>query len=150
MRVREMCKFAPVTCGRNTSARDVAALMRERHVGDVVVVEDRDGGVVPIGVLTDRDLAVELMATGIDPASVCAGDLLTRECVTVLASDMAYDAIWQMRRCAIRRLPVVDVHGHLVGIVTMGDLNRFLAHELDELAQVVPRQSAEEARVRRP
>jgi len=147
MRVREMCVFAPVTCGRNASARDVAALMRERRVGDVIVVEMRDGGAVPIGVLTDRDLTVELVALGIDPASVCAGDLLTRECVTVLASDMAYDAIWQMRRCAIRRLPVVDARGHLVGIVTMDDLNRFLAQELTDLAQVAPRRSGTEVRV---
>lgn len=148
MRVREMCMFAPVTCRRDASARDVAALMRERHVGDVIVVEDRDGGVVPIGVLTDRDLAVELMAKGIDPASVCAGDLLTRECVTVMASDLAYDAVWQMRRCAIRRLPVVDAQGHLVGILTMDDLNRFLAQELNDLTQVVPRQSDAERRLR--
>ena len=80
------------------------------------------------------------MAKALDPSSVCAGDLIARECVTVLDSDIAYEAIWQMRRGAVRRLPVVDARGHLVGIVAMDDLNRFLAQELKDTACIADHQ----------
>ena len=140
MRVREVCRFDVATCGRSASALDVAKLLRERHVGAAIVVGERDGGGVPVGVATDRDLAIEVMAKEIDPASICAGDLLVRDCITVLDSDIAYEAIWQMRRGAVRRLPVVDGRGHLLGIVALDDLTRLLAQELKDAAGIADRQ----------
>lgn len=140
MRVREICSFGTVTCHREASALDVAKLMHDRHVGAVIVVEGRQGGIVPIGVVTDRDLAIQVMAKEIDPASIRADDLMARDCVTLLDSDVAYEAIWQMRRSSVRRLPVVDAQGHLVGIVAMDDLNRFLAQELNDMAGIAEHQ----------
>jgi signal-transduction protein with cAMP-binding, CBS, and nucleotidyltransferase domain len=140
MKVREMCTFATATCPRETSVLALAKLMRERHVGDVIVVEEREGGVAPVGIVTDRDLVIQVMAKGLDPAPLCAGDLLSRDCVTVLDSDLAYDAIWHMRRSAVRRLPVVDARGVLMGVVTMDDINRFLAQELSDIARIAARQ----------
>ncbi len=140
MKVREMCTFGTATCARDASVLALAKLMRERHVGDVIVVEEREGGVAPVGIVTDRDLVIQVMAKGLEPAAFCAGDLLGRDCVTVLDSDLAYDAIWHMRRAAVRRLPVVDGRGLLVGVVTMDDLNRFLAQELNDIARIAARQ----------
>jgi len=140
MKVREICSFGVVTCHPETSALDVARQMRDRHVGAVVVVESRQGGVVPVGIVTDRDLAIQVMAKALDPSSIRAGDLVARECVTVMDSDLAYEAIWQMRRGSVRRLPVVDARDHLVGIVAMDDLNQFLAQELKDTACIAEHQ----------
>lgn len=140
MRVREICTLGTVTCHRDASALELAKLMRDRHVGAVIVVDGREGGVVPVGVVTDRDLAIQVMAKELAPASIRAGDLIARDCTAVLDSDIVYEAIWQMRRSAVRRLPVVDSQGHLVGVVAMDDLNRFLAQELNDVARIAERQ----------
>jgi CBS domain-containing protein len=139
-----------ITCPRGVSALELAQLMRDRHVGDVIVVDEVDGTRTPVGIVTDRDLVVQVMASGVAPELLRAGDLITGELVTVLESETVYDAIWHMRRHGIRRLPVVDVQCGLVGVVTADDLSRFLAEELTEIARVVPQQIKREAVVREP
>lgn len=140
MHVGDFCTRAVVTCRRDTTARELARLMRDRHVGDVVVVEDHEGGVRPVGIVTDRDLAVRLVAEGFDPERFLAEDLVLPELVTAFASETAFDVIWNMRTHGVRRLPVVDVHGRLIGIVTADDVGAFLGQELTALARIAPRQ----------
>jgi signal-transduction protein with cAMP-binding, CBS, and nucleotidyltransferase domain len=135
MRVGEICKRSVVTCGRDASALELARLMREHRVGDVVVVDEQDGASTPIGIVTDRDLVVEVMADGVDPDMLRADEMIVGELVTVLDTELVYDAIWHMRRKGVRRLPVLDAHGHLAGILTADDVTRFLAQELTEVAR---------------
>lgn len=137
MRIGEICTRPAVTCERGASARQLAQLMAERHVGDLVVVERGD---VPLGIVTDRDLAVQVVARGRDPDRVCAGDLMHARLVKVEQSDLVHDAIWHMRSHRVRRLPVVDAHDRLVGVLTADDLARFLADELGAVAGIAPRQ----------
>jgi CBS domain-containing protein len=136
MRVGEICTRSVVTCSPGTSALELAQLMRERHVGDLVVVEMQEGRPVPVGIVTDRDLVVEVMARGVDADMVCARDLIVARLVTVDESELAHDAVWHMRGKGIRRLPVVDAHGALTGILTADDLSRALAQALAELSGV--------------
>jgi signal-transduction protein with cAMP-binding, CBS, and nucleotidyltransferase domain len=138
MRVGEICKRSVVTCQRGASALELARLMRERRVGDVVVVDADTAKPTPIGIVTDRDLVVEVMAKGVDPDMLRAEEMIVGELVTVLETELVYDAIWHMRSNAVRRLPVVDAHGRLSGILTADDVTRFLAQELTELARVAP------------
>ncbi len=135
MRVGEICKRSVVTCGRDASALELARLMREHRVGDVVVVDEQDGASTPIGIVTDRDLVVEVMADGVDPDMLRADEMIVGELVTVLDTELVYDAIWHMRRKGVRRLPVLDAHGRLAGILTADDVTRFLAQELTEVAR---------------
>jgi CBS domain-containing protein len=144
MRLSEICVHAVVTCSRDTTADELARTMRERHVGDVVVVEPSDGGVRPVGIVTDRDLVVKVLALGVAPADCRAADLMGVPLVTAFGSDSVYDAIWHMRSRGIRRLPVVDVHSRLLGIVTRDDLSEVLAQDLSALARVSPRQTQNE------
>jgi len=124
--------------------------MRDHHVGDVIIVDEHEAGVTPVGVLTDRDLVVEVMAKGIDPDLLRADDLIANEIVTVFESEAVYDAIWHMRGKGIRRLPVVDAHNHLVGVLTADDVTKFLAEELTEVARIAPRQVKREEVAREP
>ena len=137
MRIGEICTRSVVTCGRDTSALELAQLMRDRHVGDVIVVDERES---PVGIVTDRDLVVQVMAKGVDPGLLRAGDLIAGELVTAVESEVVYDAIWHMRSKGVRRLPVVDEHNRLLGVVTADDVTKFLAAELTEVARIVPRQ----------
>ena len=148
MQLREICTCPVVTCPRNVSALELARMMRDRHVGDVIVVDECEGGVTPVGIVTDRDLVVQVLAQGVAPELLRAEDLITGELVTVLESETVYDAIWHMRSRGIRRLPVVDARCRLQGILSADDLSRFLAEELTEIARVVPHQIKREAAVR--
>jgi signal-transduction protein with cAMP-binding, CBS, and nucleotidyltransferase domain len=147
MHIGDICTRSVVTCGRDTSALELARLMRERHVGDVVVVDELAEGATPIGVVTDRDLVVEVMAAGVDPDLLRASDLIVGELATAVDTELVYDAIWHMRSRGVRRLPVVDADNHLCGLLTADDVARFLAQELTEVARIGPEQiRAEQSR----
>jgi CBS domain-containing protein len=137
MRIAELCTRAVVTCRRDATAQTLARVMRDRHVGDVIVIDERE---VPIGIVTDRDLVVQVMAAGVAPEALRAEDLIGGGLTTALTSETVYDAIWAMRSKGIRRLPVVDEQEHLVGVLTSDDITEFLAQELTGIARVMPRQ----------
>lgn len=145
MRIGELCARPVITCTAGASAAELAGMMREHHVGDVVVVEPAAGGQRPLGIVTDRDLVVRVLAQRVDPESVTAGDLMSPVC-TAIESESVYDAIWHMRREGHRRLPIVDEQNTLVGLATVDDLTQFLAEELTDLARVSPQQRGIEAR----
>ena len=126
-----------VTCERDSSVQEVAALMRLQHVGDVVIVETENGVKRPIGIVTDRDLVIELLATEVDTSSVCAGDVMSQQLVQVNVDDDIPAAIDAMRDAGVRRMPVVDTHGALVGIVTVDDLIGWLAGVLKNLGRLI-------------
>jgi CBS domain-containing protein len=119
--------------------------MRDQHVADVLVVEDRGGRLTPVGLVTDRDLVVDVLARGRDPSQVRAVDIMCAELETVIDSELIYDAIWHMRKRQILRLPVVDAHGALVGVLTADDVAEFLASELTEVARLRKRNPALQA-----
>jgi CBS domain-containing protein len=138
MHMTEICTREVATCARATNAHALAQLMRDGHVGQVVVVEDCDGLVSPVGIVTDRDLVVRVLAQGLDGEAVTAGDLMARTLITVLASEDVHDAVWHMRSHGIKRLPVVDERGALRGLVTADDLTSHLAAELSDTARIAP------------
>jgi CBS domain-containing protein len=141
MRIGEICTREVVYCSRGDGVRDVAQLMRNHHVGDLVVAEWHDGRLVPVGVVTDRELVVKVLAEGVDPATLTAGDLMTRRVVTAAESEPVHLAIERMRAEGVRRLPVVDAHGGLVGVLSADDVGELLAEELTGLAGISPRQA---------
>ena len=146
MTVGEICMRETVVSGRQTSIVEIARLMRGAHVGSIVVVDD--DGRTPVGVITDRDLVVEILATEIGTESVTAGDVMSADLITVEQDESVFDAVQTMRERGIRRMPVVDGAGLLVGIVTMDDLIEFLVEELSDLVRVVKRERMREAQIR--
>jgi CBS domain-containing protein len=144
MRIGEICTREVVYCGRDASVGEIARLMRNHHVGDLIVAENTPGGLKPIGVITDRDLVVKVLAEGLAVDALVAGDLMTRSVVTVADSADVHSAVERMRSEGIRRLPVVDGGGTLIGVLSADDVIDLLAEELTDLARIAPRQSAME------
>jgi CBS domain-containing protein len=103
-----------------------AQQMRDRRVGCVVV--SREGR--PVGILTDRDLALRVVALGRDPESTRVSQVVTFEAVSLHRTDTIETALSRMRQFGVRRLPIVDDAGMITGIVTADDLLPLLAHEL--------------------
>lgn len=136
------------SCTAECNALQLAERMRHSHVGDIVVVEYRNGDAVPVGLVTDRDLVVEVMARGEDPVEVTAAQIMSRGLIVVAETDEIAVALDEMRRSGIRRLPVVDDAGCLTGIVTLDDIVEYLASLLGGVIEVPKLQEIEEQRFR--
>ncbi|MDA8363807.1 MAG: CBS domain-containing protein [Gammaproteobacteria bacterium] len=149
MPIGEICNREVVFVGRDDTVQEAARLMRQHHVGDLVVAEDRGGVRYPVGMLTDRDLVVEVLAAGVDIDTVSVGDIMSTDPAVARESDGIYDTIQRMRARAVRRIPVVGGHGELVGIVAVDDLLELLADEIMGLAALAGREQAHERRARR-
>lgn len=149
MPIGEICNREVVIVQAGKSALEAAQLMRQHHVGDVVVVEERGGLRVPVGIVTDRDLVVEIMAPGLDPEVITVGDIMTPELATVAENIGVFEAIQYMHTRGVRRLPVVDGKGGLVGILTLDDLLELLAEELSAFSRLVKREQKKEMTSRR-
>ncbi len=149
MPVSEICSREVVIVQRSNTILEAAQLMRQHHVGDVVVVEDRGGVRVPVGIVTDRDLVVEIMAPAIDQRVFTVGDIMAAELVSVNEDAGMFETIEFMRAKGVRRVPVVDKGGGLVGILTLDDLLELLAEELLALAKLVRHEQKREMTSRR-
>jgi CBS domain-containing protein len=117
--IRDLMTPDPITVDESASLRDVAAIMREEDIGDVIVMREGEIG----GIVTDRDIVVRAVATGEDPGALLAGDICTGGMVTLSPDDSAADAARLMGDAAVRRLPVLE-EGSVVGILSIGDLAR--------------------------
>lgn len=149
MTVGEYCTRDVIVIAGDESVKVAARLMREHHVGDVVLIEERNGKRVPTGIVTDRDLVVEVVAPDLAPEVLAVRDIVTESPFLVREDDSLFDALDMMRHHGIRRIPVVDADGGLEGIISVDDVIGLLAEMLEDLAAVVERQQAREAR-RRP
>lgn len=120
---------------------ELARLMRHHHVGDVVIVTHRGDKNFPIGVITDRDIVVDALVTSFeDITKMVAVDLVNRPIVSVREHDNIDDAVEIMRKHGVRRVPVVDDEGALVGILAVDDLIELMSDRLSELAILFSRQ----------
>ena len=121
--VGEICMRDPVVATRETTVAAAAKIMRENHVGSVIVVDRMNEGLrLPVGIVTDRDLVVEVLATGLDSETITVGDIMDPNLVTIAARNDASSAVHLMRVKAVRRLPVVNDEGRLLGLVSFDDL----------------------------
>ncbi|MGH8700527.1 MAG: CBS domain-containing protein [Burkholderiales bacterium] len=149
MNVGEICNRIVVFAHRGTSLTDAAKLMREHHVGSLVVVDESAQGCVPVGILTDRDIVVAAVAGEVDPRTVTVGEMMQGDLVTAREEDSVFDALRLMRRRGIRRLPVVRIEGTLAGIVSVDDLLGIAAEQLNDLVRAIGAEQSREARVRK-
>jgi CBS domain-containing protein len=149
MSVGEVCNRDVVVVKKDESVLDAAQLMRQFHVGDLVVVEERAGQRVPVGMLTDRDIVIEAVAEDVNSRELTVGDIMSAELVTANADADIVDTVKTMRAKGVRRVPVVDRAGVLVGIVTVDDLIELLAEVLDDLTQLIRREQTREKETRR-
>ena len=148
MRVGDICTSQTIYCSGDETVQGAALLMRQHHVGDLVVIAQPQGERVPVGIITDRDIVVSVIALGLDPASLLVSDIMSDALLTAADDDDVYETIERMRARGIRRVPVVNSTGALSGIVSVDDLLEFLAREMGELSRISSNQQAHEKRAR--
>lgn len=150
MNIGELCRREVVTAVASDELLAAVKLMRAKHVGYLVVVEMdlRDQLARPVGVLSDRDIVVGVVASDADVRSLRVGDVMTQRPVTALESDPLTTALNRMRGAGVRRLPVVGSLGQLVGVVSLDDVLAHLAGELETVAGAIGREQRFEAALR--
>jgi CBS domain-containing protein len=122
------------TLGPDASCVEAAAMMRDDRIGAVVVADD-SGRV--LGIVTDRDLAVRVIAAGREPKGVALREIMSGEPIYLSRTRNLAQLLATMRELGVRRVPVVDDDGRVRGLVSFDDVLVLLADQLEDLAQVV-------------
>lgn len=149
MPISDICNRSVVSAEKNMSVLDAAKLMRHHHVGDLVVVEMRAGKPVTVGIVTDRDIVLEVVAMEVDGSVFTVADLMSPELATVQESAGVFETVQLMRIKGVRRMPVTDAAGHLSGIIAVDDLIQLLAEEMSELSRLIAHERAHEEHTRK-
>ncbi len=124
MNVGQICHHPAITVQPTDELRTAAKLMREHHIGFLVVVSPATSGTQPVGVLTDRDIVISALALDVEPGSINVGDIMTRNPGFALSDDSIEDALSTMRYRSVRRLPVIGPSARLMGVISLDDILR--------------------------
>lgn len=149
MSIESLCKHAVVTIRPHEDLSAAARLMRDKHVGFLVVVEpSRHGGSTPTGVITDRDIVVAVDAQEIDPRTLKVADVMSYQPL-VLDRDLSVEAaLLLLRKRGVRRAPVVATNGGLIGVLSIDDVLGHLASQLNSIAGSVAKEQHLERQTR--
>ena len=137
MSIAAICQPEVITINAGASLRDAASLMRAHHIGALVVTVDAAGHEQVVGVITDRDLAIEILARDLNPTDVKVGELASRHLASVPDTAGIAEAVAVMREAGVRRLLVTGTDGQLAGFVAADDLLGALAGQLGVLASAL-------------
>ena len=133
MKTSDLCRKDVITVAASARVTDISKVMRKSHVGSVVVTSGRK----PLGIVTDRDIVVQVLAVELDPANVTAADVMSPSPAVIGAEDDVLWALKTMRDRGVRRLPVVDDRGELAGIIAFDDLMQHVGTTLADIAHVI-------------
>jgi CBS domain-containing protein len=145
--VANLCENNVVTVAESATIKDAAGIMRKRHVGSLVVTHETPPRVA--GILTDRDIAIVAVARDFDPLTLRVDHVMSSQVHTINSDSSPSDALQLMRKHGVRRLPVTDHYGYLVGILTLDDLLDTFVAQLGELVHAMQhgREHEEQTRV---
>ncbi len=149
MNAGDLCNREVVVAYRDTPLAEAARLMREHHVGSLLVAIDRGKERVPVGILTDRDIVVAVVAKELDPRTLKVGDVMTAGIVAAREEDGLSDILRLMRERGVRRVPVVTESGALAGILTLDDLLEIASEELGGFVGTIGHERSRETHLRR-
>ncbi len=139
MSIGEICTRDVIVANRKDPVLDVAKLMRKYHVGDVVIVDQHADQNLPVGIITDRDIVLELVAREIEIGSVIAEDVMSTDLLIAEENEPLTELVQQMQSKGVRRVPVVNAKGGLIGIVSEDDIIEIIGEQLSNLASLVNR-----------
>ena len=148
MRIGEICKRNVISIGARVDVVEAAKLMRDKHVGFLVVIRESDEIRRPVGVLTDRDIVLEVIAGDVSPRSVTVEDVMSRQPLVAREDDDLSEVLQAMRVGGIRRVPVVDMRGSLSGIAAIDDAVDFITGLLCDVSGSIKNEQRQEWRTR--
>ena len=148
MRIADVCTHRVVSTQATVSVREAAEAMRQHHVGALVVVEKPNGERIPVGIVTDRDIVVAVVATGGNADKLTLGEIMSKPVATCTESEGLFAAILTMREHGVRRLPVLNAKGGLAGMVSADDIYGALGAQMVDLGEALTREETREMQER--
>jgi CBS domain-containing protein len=148
MKVGNYCKREVVTIAPTADVAEACKLMRDRHVGFVIVVEQETARRVPVGVITDRDVVVQVNARDVDQHKITVRDVMTRDPLVAQESDEFSDLLQSMRSRGVRRVPVTDTAGSLTGVIANDDALDAITAMMCELTGSIHQEQRSERKIR--
>ncbi len=148
MSAGKYCNREVIITGQDATVIEAARLMRQHHVGDLVVVEKRGEENMAVGIVTDHDLVIEVLAQEVSPDSVTIKDVMNRDLVTVSEDETLLDTLALMQRRGVRRVLVNNRHEGLEGILSADDALELIAEAMNSLVKLVRREISHEAQQR--
>ena len=139
-RIGNACVRDVVTVTTDSTVAEAASLMRKHHIGAVVMVEPGKGGARPVGILTDRDIVIEVVAAGLAPQTLRVAEVVQRSVTTVTEAASCAEVVRLMSVNGVRRLPVRDESGALAGIISLDDILLHLVTPLVAVADLAGRE----------
>ncbi|MGX5652898.1 CBS domain-containing protein [Hydrogenophaga borbori] len=134
----EICTREVVFTDPGMRLDEAARLMRTQHVGSLVVVEQRSPAErIVVGMLTDRDIATNVVAAGLDPQACYVGEIMSPDVTTAREGDAVLDLLALMRQKRVRRVPITGARGELIGLVALDDVLEVVARQQQALAEAV-------------
>lgn len=137
MSLRKVITKKVSTIFADSTVYQAAQIMRESHVGDLVVIEKQNGRIKPIGILTDRDIVMSTTVYDLVPSSISVEDIMGPFLIVAKISDNFYHIIDLMKKHGLKRIPLVNDQGNLEGIISADDILGMLAEELKDLTKVI-------------
>ena len=144
----DVCNRIITIADRSLSVVRAAQLMRDHHVGSLVIVDESAAGRLVVGMLTDRDIVTSVVAMEVDPSTLVVEDVMSSDVVTALEDASVSELLRTMRRKGLRRLPVVTAGGALIGLVTLDDLLSLMSEQLREMALAIESEQRRELKAR--
>jgi len=144
MTAGEYCNREVIIVEPTISVTEAAVLMRRHHVGDLVVVEKPGEEARPIGIITDRDIVIEVVAQKIDPDSLTVKDIMSTDPLRVAETVSLLDTLELMKQRGVRRVLVIADSGGLQGLLSADDAIELIAEQLNDLTQLVDREITRE------
>jgi CBS domain-containing protein len=135
--VDQVCVHAAVTIKHDLSIVQCAKIMHDDQVGCLIITEVRDGVLIPIGILTDRDITIKVVAFSLDPDVFTARDIMAQPLVTARMDESLVSVLTRMQLHGVRRVPVVTQAGALLGILEADDIWEIFTEEVDSLERIV-------------
>ena len=148
MSIGEFCNREVIIVHKDTSIVEAAQLMRDYHVGALVVVENVSHNNIPLGLVTDRDMIIELIAKEVELSTVTVGDVMSTELYTVAETTDLMSTIRFMRQKGVRRVPVVNHKKELIGLIAADDVIELIAEQLTDLTNLINKEQQRERKTR--
>lgn len=135
MAIKSICTSNVVTIKKTATLTDAVKLMANNHVGSIIVVEIIGERIMPLGILTDRDIALTI-GNSQKPGAIKVEQVMQSAPVTISENDGIYEAIFKMQEFGVKRLPVIQADGSLIGIVSKDDILKLIAEEINHLSKI--------------
>jgi signal-transduction protein with cAMP-binding, CBS, and nucleotidyltransferase domain len=148
MTIGEVCNREVTIINRDASIVEAAEVMRKNHVGDLIVTVTRNDELHPIGIVTDRDLVIEVIAKKVDIDSITVGDVMSDDLLTAVETESPDDVMLKMRNKGVRRIPIVSEEGGLIGVMSVDDFIDLFAEKMEDMVRLISREQKRERKIR--